>query len=212
MNDGRIDLLPPAYGARARLRLLNRRIAIIVGFTAVLLVALSFHARVHRASAESQLVQAQGRAAEVLKAEHREKALLEELESSRMRIDSWRRVALPLPVGGILVTMANMLPEEIILDELHVDVTGIRGGYRRDSKSTERRLVGYLEGTAPDEAMVRRFVEHLRARSPFDEVRRGFTALHEDGDRILTRFSVTFEVDMEAPWYLEGKDLVEAAP
>jgi hypothetical protein len=108
--------------------------------------------------------------------------------------------------------MANMLPEEIILDELHVDVTGIRGGYRRDSKSTERRLVGYLEGTAPDEAMVRRFVEHLRARSPFDEVRRGFTALHEDGDRILTRFSVTFEVDMEAPWYLEGKDLVEAAP
>lgn len=212
MIDGRINLLPPTYGARARLRLLNRRIALIVGFTAVLLVALSFHARVRRASAESHLIEAQGRAEEVLKAERREKDLLEELESSRVRIDSWRRVALPLPVGGILVTMVNMLPKEIVLDDMRVDVTGVRGGYRRDSMPVNRRLVGYVEGTAPDEAMVRRFVEQLRARIPYDEVRRGFTALQEDGDRVLTRFSVTFEVDLEAPWFLKADDLVEAAP
>lgn len=212
MIDGRINLLPPTYGARARLRLLNRRIVIIVGFTAVLLVALSFHARVRRASAESQLIEAQGRAEEVLKAERREKDLLEVLESSRVRIDSWRRVALPLPVGGILVTMVNMLPEEIVLDDMRVDVTGVRGGYRRDSMPVNRRLVGYVEGTAPDEAMVRRFVEQLRARIPYDEVRRGFTALQDDGDRVLTRFSVTFEVDLEAPWFLKADDLVEAAP
>jgi hypothetical protein len=158
------------------------------------------------------LIEAQGRAEEVLKAERREKDLLEELESSRVRIDSWRRVALPLPVGGILVTMVNMLPKEIVLDDMRVDVTGVRGGYRRDSMPVNRRLVGYVEGTAPDEAMVRRFVEQLRARIPYDEVRRGFTALQEDGDRVLTRFSVTFEVDLEAPWFLKADDLVEAAP
>lgn len=201
MTDGRIDLLPPAYGARARLRLLNRRIVIVICVTAVLLVALSFHARVRRAAAESQLIVAQVRSEEVLKAEHQEEALSAELDASRDRIESWRRVALSLPVGGILVTMANLLPDEVVLDEMRVDVTGIRGGYRRDSVSTDRRLIGYIEGTAPDEASVRRFVEQLRGRVPFEEVRRGFTALHEEGEQVLTRFSVSFEVDLEAPWH-----------
>lgn len=202
MNDGRINLLPPAYGARARMRLLNRRIAIIVGVIAVFLVSLSFHARMSRATAESQLIVAQGRAEEVLKAERLERDLLAELEESRTRIQAWREVALPLPVGAILVTMSNMLPEGIVLDELQVDVTGIRGGYRRDSMPVQRRLVGSMEGTASDEAQIRHFVELIRQRPPFDEVRRGFTALEENDDQVYTRFSLDFEVDLESAWFL----------
>ena len=213
MSDGRINLLPPAYGYRARLRLLNRRVVVAICVTAVVLVAASFHARMRRAAAESELIVAKVRAEEVLAAERRESALSEELEISRQRIESWRRVALPIPVGRVLVTMSNLLPEEVFLDEMRVDVTGIRGGYRRDLGAADRRLIGYVEGTAPDEASVRRFVEDLRARSPFEEVRRGFTALHDDDSQVLTRFSVSFEVDMEATWYsrLQKQPVVDAS-
>ena len=38
MSDERIDLLPPIYGARARLRMLNRRIAMICVFGATALL------------------------------------------------------------------------------------------------------------------------------------------------------------------------------
>ena len=200
MSDERINLLPPVYGARARLRILNRRIVVVVVLTSVVLVALVFHARIRRAGAEGRLAEARERADEVLRAEQREEALVADLHLSRARIDAWRNVALPLPVGGVLVTMANMLPDQIILEELQVDVTGLRMDARRDV-SGSRRLIGRLEGFAPDEATVRSFVTRLRDRPPFEEVRRGFTALLEIDGEFLTKFSVDFEVDFETPWH-----------
>ena len=81
MSDDRIDLLPPIYGARARLRILNRRIVIAVVLTSTVLVALVFHARIRRAGAESRLTEARERAEEVLRAEQREEALLNDLRA-----------------------------------------------------------------------------------------------------------------------------------
>ena len=45
-------------------------------------------------------------------------------------------------------------------------------------------------------------VETLRDLHPFEEVRRGFTALHEDGDVIRTKFSLGFEIDIDRSWFL----------
>lgn len=199
MNDGRIDLLPPLYGARARLRLLNRRLAATVGCTVLVLGALVLHARVVRSGAESELTEARERAELVLSAERREAALVDEIESTGRRIEAWRDIALPLPVGGLLVTMTNTLPDDVILDRLQVDVTGIRVD-SRGRRSDHRRLLGRLQGLAPDEATVRRFVMELREREPFEEIRRGHTALVERGERVLTSFSVDFEVDLDRPW------------
>lgn len=199
MIDERIDLLPPVFGARARLRLLNRRIAFAVVLAAAVLSMIVFHARISRSGAEVQLSEARERADQVLSAEQREESLLEQLQITSDRIEAWRRVALPLPVGGVLVTMANTLPDGVVLEELLVDVTGIRVD-SRGQRTGNRRLVGRLQGFAPDESTVRSFVHQLRDRDPFEEVRRGFTALVEQGDEIKTRFSVDFEVDLETPW------------
>jgi hypothetical protein len=49
-------------------------------------------------------------------------------------------------------------------------------------------------------------VHQLRDRDPFEEVRRGFTALVEQDDGIKTRFSVDFEVDLETPWRAVEKE------
>ena len=198
MNHGRIDLLPPVYGARARIRLANRRIilgSLAVGF---LMVVLVFHARIRRAGAEDLLAVARDRAEQVIAAENMESRLLEEIESSRLRIEEWRRVALPLPVGRVLTTMSNVIPEDILLDRLQIDVTGIRTGVRRQ-RSSDKRLLCQFEGMAPDEQTVRLLVERLRERDPFEEVRRGFTALDEGENEITTRFSVSFEVDLAKP-------------
>ena len=72
MSDDRIDLLPPVFGARARLRMLNRRIVFSVLLVGTVLAALSFHARIRRSGAESGLIEARDRANEVLAAELRE--------------------------------------------------------------------------------------------------------------------------------------------
>ena len=201
MKDGRLNLLPPTYGARARMRLVNRRIIMCgLGMT-VLTVALVLHARMSRATSESRLSLAQDQAEKVLEAERLEARLVDELEMSRRRIESWRKIALPIPVGSLLVTMANVVPESIVLDELQIDLTGIRQGYRRES-SLERRLIARIEGFAPDEQTVRRLVDTLRDRHPFEEVRRGFTALHEEGDVVRTKFSLGFEIDMETPSFV----------
>ena len=199
MNDERIDLLPPVFGARARLRLLNRRIAFAVILAAAALSILVFHARLSRSGSEVKLAEARERADQVLSAEQREESLLERLQGTSDRIEAWRRVALPLPVGSVLITMSNTLPEEIVLEELLVDVTGIRVD-ARGQRVGSRRLIGRLQGFAPDESMVRRFVHEVRDRNPFEEVRRGFTALIDEGGEIKTRFSVDFEVDLETPW------------
>ena len=199
MSDDRIDLLPPVFGARARLRMLNRRIVFSVLLVGTVLAALSFHARIRRSGAESGLIEARDRANEVLSAELREESLLAALEASGARIESWRQVALPLPVGSVLITMINTLPEGVVLDDLEVDVTGVRAD-PRGQRTGKRRLVGRLQGLAPDESMVRDFVVNLRNRPPFEEVRRGFTALIEDDGLIQASFSVDFEVDLEAPW------------
>ena len=201
MKDGRLDLLPPMYGARARMRLVNQRLIMFgVGMSA-LLVALVLHARMSRSASESRLVIAQEQAEKVLAAERLEARLVDELELSRRRIESWRKVALPIPVGSLLVTMSNVVPESIVLDELHIDLAGVRQGYRREN-SVDRRLIARIEGFAPDEQTVRRLVETLRDRHPFEEVRRGFTALHEDGDVVRTKFSLGFEIDMETPSFV----------
>jgi Tfp pilus assembly protein PilN len=199
MNDGRIDLLPPVFGARARLRLLNRRIAFCGVVAVAILILLAFHARIVRSSAEARLTEARDRADQVLSAEQLEKSLLEQLQSTSDRIEAWRSVALPIPVGGVLVTMANTLPEGVVLEQLMVDVTGVRVD-SRGQRAGDRRLIGRLQGFAPDESTVRDFVHQLRERNPFEEVRRGFTALVEQGDEVKTRFSVDFEVDLETPW------------
>ena len=201
MKDGRLNLPPPTYGARARMRLVNRRIIMCgLGMT-FLTVALVLHARMSRATSESRLSLAQDQAEKVLEAERLEARLVDELEMSRRRIESWRKIALPIPVGSLLVTMANVVPESIVLDELQIDLTGIRQGYRRES-SLERRLIARIEGFAPDEQTVRRLVDTLRDRHPFEEVRRGFTALHEEGDVVRTKFSLGFEIDMETPSFV----------
>jgi Tfp pilus assembly protein PilN len=201
MKEGTLNLLPPMYGARARMRLVNRRIIMAgLGIT-ILTVGLIFQARMSRASSESRLVLAQAQAEKVLIAEQLEARLVDELEMSRRRIESWRKIALPIPVGSLLVTMANVVPESIVLDELHIDLTGIRQGYRRDN-TVDRRLIARIEGFAPDEQTVRRLVETLRKRHPFEEVRRGFTALHEEGELIRTKFSLGFEIDMETPSFV----------
>lgn len=201
MKEGTLDLLPPMYGARARMRLVNRRIILFGLGMSILMIGITLHARMSRASSESRLVLAQEQAEKVLIAEHLEARLLDELEMSRRRIESWRKIALPIPVGSLLVTMANVVPDSIVLDELHIDMTGIRQGYRREA-SVDRRLIARIEGFAPDEQTVRRLVETLRSRHPFEEVRRGFTALHKDGDLVRTKFSLGFEIDMETPSFI----------
>ncbi|MCH2144308.1 MAG: hypothetical protein MK082_04070 [Phycisphaerales bacterium] len=210
MSDDRIDLLPPVFGARARLRLLNRRVGCAILVTAVLLAALSFQARIRRSGAESELLQAQERADEVLSAELRESSLLADLDASGQRIENWRQVALPLPVGGLLVTMANTLPDGVVLEELLVDVTGIRLD-PRGQRTSRRRLMGTIQGHAPDESTVRDFVKDLRERVPFEEVRRGFTALADHDGSTVAEFSVDFEVDLDTPWRPVEPDLERTA-
>ena len=201
MKDGRLDLLPPTYGARARMRLVNQRIIMFGLGMSALLITLVLHARMSRSAAESRLVLVQEQAEKVLAAERLEARLVDELELSRRRIESWRKIALPIPVGSLLVTMSNVVPESIVLDELHIETTGVRQGYRRES-SVDRRLIARIEGFAPDEQTVRQLVETLRDRHPFEEVRRGFTALHEEGDVVRTKFSLGFEIDMETPSFV----------
>ncbi|MAJ46906.1 MAG: hypothetical protein CBC35_06495 [Planctomycetes bacterium TMED75] len=198
MNHGRLDLLPPVYGARARIRLANRRIIFSAMGVAVLLLVLVFHARVRRAGAEDQLSIARTLAEKVIAAENLESQLIQEIEESRIRIEEWRRVALPLPIGRVLITMSNAIPEAVLLDRLQIDVTGIRTGSRRE-RSIDKRLLCQFEGMAPDEQTVRLLVEQLRDREPFEEVRRGFTALDETGPTLKTRFSVSFEIDLTKP-------------
>ncbi len=199
MSEERIDLLPPVFGARARLRLLNRRLAFVLTIAFVTMAVLSFHARISRSGAEAGLIEARERADLVLSAEQREQSLLEEILTTGERIEAWRDVALPLPVGGVLVTMANTLPEGVLLEQLQVEVTGIRVD-PRGRRGNSRRLIGHLQGFAPDEATVRAFVMALRAREPFEEVRRGYTALVAKDALVQTGFSVDFEVDLETPW------------
>ena len=90
MINGRLDLLPPIYGARARIRLANRRIILASFGVAVFLLILVFHARIRSAGADDRLAAARDLAEKVIAAEALETQLLEEIAQSSARIEQWR--------------------------------------------------------------------------------------------------------------------------
>jgi len=87
MINGRLDLLPPIYGARARIRLANRRIILASLGVAFFLLILVFHARIRSAGADDRLAAARDLAEKVIAAEALETQLLEEIEQSSARIE-----------------------------------------------------------------------------------------------------------------------------
>ncbi len=126
-----------------------------------------------------------------------------ELDRLGSDLTAWRRVGIPFASSDLIAAIVEDLPESASLERLELDAdslvaTPLRSPRREDKRSTARRIQGEIEGFAASDEAVAAFVDALRRRPFFEDVRVESTR-HRDVAGLPARaFRIAFDVDLEA--------------
>ncbi len=126
-----------------------------------------------------------------------------ELERLGADLAAWRRVSIPFATGDLIAAVVEDLPESASLERLELDAdslvaTPLRSPRRDDQRNPSRRIEGEIEGFAASDEAVAAFVDALRRRPFFEDVRVESTR-HRDLAGIPARaFRIAFDVDLES--------------
>lgn len=156
--------------------------------------------RLREARVDHQL--AVTRADEVLRVERELAEITERFDLAGRRLEVWRRCSIPFGASSILASIANDLPESGTLERVEFDapslVTGpVRGGRARSGLDSTRRIEAEFEGFTATDADVAIFVDALRRRPLFRDVRVESTRHRSVADRTARAFRIVFEIDLE---------------
>ncbi|MDP6602328.1 MAG: hypothetical protein QGH76_08535 [Phycisphaerales bacterium] len=189
-----MNLLPERYRERSLGRARSGRVAAatiaILGLTAI----VATHARLSTKSASSRLVAAQARANDALEIESQASHLEQEKASLEKFVERYRNAEVSLPMGDIVATIANMLPQSVTLEELALDLV---------KSETGRKLTGRLAGFSETDEEIARLVDDLAATQPFEDVGMDFSRSRTVRGRQAREFRIGFSIDVDAPWRLQ---------
>jgi hypothetical protein len=125
-----------------------------------------------------------------------------ELDRLGSDLAAWRRVSIPFATGDLIAAIVEDLPESASLERLELDAdslvaTPLRSPRRDEPRATARRIEGEIEGFAASDEAVAAFVDALRRRPFFEEVRVESTR-HRDVSGVPARaFRIAFDLDLE---------------
>jgi len=123
--------------------------------------------------------------------------LLKEIEQTQTMIDRYNRVAWPVRISEVVGSVARSMPESVSLSSFAVTPRRINAA--RGKKNTEDQifLVVELEGIAPDDMELARFVSGLESHGLFQKVTLDFArsaTVREVGARA---FRMSAEIDLQ---------------
>jgi hypothetical protein len=125
-----------------------------------------------------------------------------ELDRLGSDLAAWRRISIPFATGDLIAAIVEDLPESASLERLELDAdslvaTPLRSPRRDEKRNNARRIEGEIEGFAASDEAVAAFVDALRRRPFFEEVRVESTR-HRDVSGVPARaFRIAFEIDLE---------------
>lgn len=142
------------------------------------------------------------RADEVLRVERELAGINERFDLAGRRLSIWRRCSIPFGASSLLASIANDLPESGTLERVEFDapsliVGAVRGGRARSDLDSMGRIEVEVEGFTATDADVAIFVEALRRRPLFRDVRVESTRHRSVADRTARAFRIVFEIDLE---------------
>ena len=170
-----LDLLPPAYGARVRARVLDRRL-VLAGFAVLgCLIGLLLHSRIRTAAASDLLERSESRESEVRAILAMEYAI--------------PRPPMDLPAGRLLATVANLVPPGVILHGIDLESAEFDAGIESDV-----RLHCRLEGLASGRNELLDLVDGIARHRLFRTVRHWSPGPTSDQGPIPRHFTLNFEI------------------
>lgn len=201
MSTRRMDLRPPAVRARVREageRSFVSRTAAIAG--CLLVVAWSVGA-LRLGAARRTHADVVTRAEQTMAVETDLAATSAELERLGENLAAWRRVTIPFETGPLVAAVVADLPESATLERLKFDATSLVAAPLRASRtatSSTRRIEGEIEGFAASDEAVAAFVDALRERPFFRDVRVESTRHRDVAGDPARAFRIAFAIDLEA--------------
>ena len=202
MTGRTMDLRPPAVRQRvAHARERSRLVQLSLLAATCLSMAWSAAAwRLREARSDHEL--AVTRADEVLRVERELAEITDRFDRAGRRLEVWRRCSIPFGASSILASIANDLPESgtlelVEFDALSLITSGVRGGRARAEVDSTRRIAAEIEGFTATDADVAIFVEALRRRPLFRDVRVESTRHRSVAERTARAFRIVFEIDLE---------------
>ena len=95
------------------------------------------------------------------------------------------------PMGDIVATIANMLPVEMTLEEMSLDIV---------KNETGNGISGRLSGFASSDEKIASFVSLLQKEEPFGSVSMDFSRSRTVRDQRARGFRISFHINLEKTW------------
>ena len=188
-----MNLLPERYIERSLNRARSSRVAIAIIVTLVAAAAVATHSRLAMTSAVDRLVNSQSRANSALKLEVDATSLQLRKTQLAKFIERYDNSSNSIPMGSLVATITNMIPDSMTLEEMSLDVikTGKGNG-----------ISGRLSGFATSDQSIASVVSALQNHAPFDSVRMDFSRSRTVRGIRARGFRISFLIELDQSWKL----------
>jgi len=191
-----MNLLPDQYVQRSKNRARSSRVAVAIIICLGTVAAIATHSKFALNAAVEQFVVSQSKANSALELEVDASSL--ELRKSQLEqfINRYEAGKIVFPMGDLIATIANMLPDSMTLEELLLDVVQTENG---------RGISGHLSGFSSSDEIIAFFVSALQDQNPFGDVSMDFSKSRTIRGIRARGFRISFKIDLERPWDVSQK-------
>ncbi|MDP7005299.1 MAG: hypothetical protein QF718_03715 [Phycisphaerales bacterium] len=188
-----MNLLPDQYVERSKNKARSSRVAIAIIATLCVVAAIATHSRFAVNSAIQRLVTAQTRANSALELEVDATSL--ELRKAQLEtfIDRYEKEKTIFPMGDLVATLTNMLPESMTLEDMSFDLI-----QKEEGKAVSGRLAGF----ASSDEIIASLVSSLQSTSPFGSVSMDFSKSRIVRGIQARGFRISFLIDLNQSWHV----------
>ena len=186
-----MNLLPEQYVERSKNKARGSRVAVSIIATLCVVAAFATHSRVAINGAVKKLVKTQVQANSALELEFDASSLELQKENLDSFIQRYQNEEVLFPMGDLIATLANLLPSEMTLEELALDVVNNESGHG---------ISGRLSGFGLSDDTIAVFVSSLQTKEPFRSVSMDFSKSRTVRNQRARGFRISFHIDLERPW------------
>jgi hypothetical protein len=186
-----MNLLPERYVERSLNSARSSRVAIVIIATLVVVVAVATHSRLAKNAAVERLVISQSKANSALKLEVDATSLQIRKTKLAHFIERYDNSTNVFPMGGLVATISNLIPESMTLEELTLDIVQTENG---------KGISGRLSGFATSDDLIAGVVSSLQNHAPFGSVRMDFSRSRTIRGLRARGFRISFLIELDQTW------------
>ena len=191
-----MNLLPERYIERSLNRARSSRVAIAIIVTLVVVAAVATHSRLAMNAAIDRLVTLQSLANSALKLEVDATSLQLRKTQLAKFIERYDNSSNIFPMGNLVATITNLIPDSMTLEEMSLDVVKLQNG---------AGISGRLSGFATSDQSIATVVSSLQNHAPFDSVRMDFSRSRTVRGVRARGFRISFLIELDQTWKLSRK-------